>query len=175
MILSVKGQKWLKFIHLFFAILWTGGAFSLVLTLSLLEAKDPLVAKGIHLTQKMIDDFVVIPGAMGCLITGIFYATMTRWGWFQHRWLIAKWVITLGGILFGTFYLGPRLNPLHELVAATDQISSQLYLLNLGQLRFYGLVQLTTVIAASFLTIFKPWKPIVVNPPRIDLTQSPSN
>ena len=54
-----------------------------------------------------IDMKILVPGAVGCLLTGIVYGIFTHWGFFKHRWLTVKWTLTLFMILFGTFYMGP--------------------------------------------------------------------
>lgn len=56
---------------------------------------------GINLSMKFVDDWIIIPGAMGSLLTGVLYTVFTRWGWFKHRWITVKWAITIFGILFG--------------------------------------------------------------------------
>ncbi len=63
-------------------------------------------------SSKFIDDFIIIPGAMGCLLTGLIYSVFTNWGWFKYNWIIVKWCINIYGVIFGTFWLGPWLNSL---------------------------------------------------------------
>ncbi len=50
---------------------------------------------------------IVIPGAFGCLLTGLKYSTCSNLDFFKHNWLICKWTISITAILFGTFFLGP--------------------------------------------------------------------
>ena len=93
--LNANGLKVLKIVHLFFVAIWVGGNISAVL-LSFM----PLIAQdntllGIYLAMEFIDYFVIIPGSLGCLITGIMYGIWTRWGFFKFKWISAKWVVMI--------------------------------------------------------------------------------
>ncbi|MDR1395006.1 MAG: hypothetical protein LBK52_02390, partial [Deltaproteobacteria bacterium] len=73
-----NGQKILKVIHLLMAGLWIGGAVGLNLMLLLLgpaAAGEELY--GYNMSVILVDDFVIIPGAMGCLVTGILISGLT--------------------------------------------------------------------------------------------------
>lgn len=158
--LKARGQKWLKGIHICFAGTWVGAAVSLVtLGWGITAATDGQLA-GIDHAAKFIDDFVIIPAAFGSLLTGLAYALFTNWGFFRHRWVVVKWIITVGGIIFGTFWLGPWLNSLPPvsdrlgLAALTDPAYHSARYLNL----WFGLLQVATLILAVFLSVLKPWK-----------------
>ena len=53
---------------------------------------------------KLLDDFIIIPAAMGSLITGILLCWLTNWGFFKFNWIIFKLISTIAQILFGTFF-----------------------------------------------------------------------
>lgn len=158
--LSAKGQKWLKGVHILCACMWIGAAIILCLMNQFLKADDGMQLYGIDVSMKFIDDFIIIPGANGALLTGIVYAIFTNWGWFRRRWIIIKWGITIYGIVFGTFWLGPWVNGLvpiskvHGLGAWTDPI----YLHNRSMVFYWGAIQLGTLIFALFISVLKPWK-----------------
>lgn len=158
--LSANQQKWLKAIHLFFACLWVGGAFSITLMGFLLKAKDGGELYGQNFAKLIIDYFVIIPGAMGCLATGILYAVFTRWGWFKHTWIIAKWCITAFGIIFGTFWLGFWMEKSAELskIHGIDALMLPEYIKTHQLLDFWGVFQLSTLLFALFISTIKPWK-----------------
>lgn len=60
--------------------------------------------------MKIIDDFIIIPAALGSLITGLIISWFTNWGFFKFNWVTVKWIVTVSSILFDTFWLGPWLN-----------------------------------------------------------------
>lgn len=92
--LSPSQQKALKFIHLLAVCCWLGGAVAM-LCLSPL-CNGPQIANGgqlhgINLALDQIDIWVVvIPGAVGCLLTGLVYCIFTKWGFFRHGWIAVK-------------------------------------------------------------------------------------
>ncbi len=158
--LSSNAQKWLKSLHLLTVSLWVGGAIALNLMLIFIEPCSSAELSGINRAMKFVDDFVIIPGAIGCLLTGIVYSLFTKWGWFRHRWVTVKWIITVYGILFGTFFLGPWLNqlvPIAENLGAGALKDAQ-YIHNTEMLLIMGNFQLFTLVFALFISVLKPWK-----------------
>ena len=158
---SFRGQRILKIIHLLLAGLWIGGAFSICLmTAALGPGQSGGELLGYDLARKFVDDFIIIPGAMGCLMSGLFISLTTPWGFFKHRWVAVKWILTVACIIFGTFYLGPRTNgqpPLTiemGLAAAADPV----YLANRLENIVGGLVQMAVLIFMVVISVLKPWK-----------------
>jgi hypothetical protein len=50
---------------------------------------DGRVLFGINRSIHHVDmAVVVIPGACGCLITGLIYSVFSNWGFFKQRWLL---------------------------------------------------------------------------------------
>ena len=158
--LGSRGQKWLKCAHLLFACLWVGGAVGLTLMNFLLRADDIMELYGIQVAKRFVDDFVIIPGALGCLLTGLLYSLFTPWGWFKHRWITVKWVITVSGVLFGTFFLGPWLNSLGPMAAAEGlaALTNPRYVHHQRMLQLWGTLQAATILFALFISVLKPWK-----------------
>jgi len=157
---SAKGQKWLKCFHIFFASLWVGGAVAINIMNFILKATDGMQLYGINISMKLVDDWIIIPGALGSLITGILYAIFTNWGWFKHNWIIVKLVINIFGVIFGTFWLGPWLNLLPELAKSEglSALSNEMYIHNLKMLYVWGPFQTCTIVFALFISVLKPWK-----------------
>ena len=108
---KLKSQqlKWLKCFHLIAVSCWVGGAVSLMLLYFLKSGvTDGGVLYGINQSIHHVDKIVVvIPGAFGCLVTGLIYSSFSNWGFFKQTWLIFKWIVTVSAIIFGTFFLGP--------------------------------------------------------------------
>jgi len=115
---------------------------------------------GINISMKFIDDFIIIPGAIGCLITGHIYSIYTNWGWFKHRWITVKWIIAIGAIIYGTFCIGPWLNSLPPIakMEGLNALTNQTYIHNKTMLYYYGTFQTLGLIFALFISILKPWK-----------------
>lgn len=160
--LGSTGLKWLKALHLVAVCCWIGGAVSLLLLYFLKDGvTDGGVLHGINQSIHFVDiKVVVIPGAFGCLLTGLAYGLFTRWGFFKQGWMIFKWVVTVSAILFGTFCLGPWETAMMEisgelgLAALEDPAYLRNQYLNLG----FGALQTAVLVATLCVSIFKPWK-----------------
>ncbi|MFW5490281.1 MAG: DUF2269 family protein [Desulfovibrio sp.] len=157
---ELKGNalKWLKTAHIFAACLWGGAATALVVVQFVL---NPTTGDELHyrdLCMKIIDDFVVAPGALGCLITGIIFAVGTKWGFFRHGWIIIKWIMNIGFILFGMVYFVPWLDQAERL-SDTMRLSA---LRNADYIHAHTMnsvvvvLQAAALLALVWLTIFKP-------------------
>lgn len=152
--------RWLKTLHLFLVTMWVGGGLSIVLVyyLSSPSGGDELYAT--WAAMKIVDDFVIIPGAMGNLAAGLVYGMLTNWGFFRHRWLAVKWALTVSQILFGTFCLGPWLNgnTAIALTARADALLDPRFLHNRSMVAFWGVVQVAFLVAMVWISVFKPWR-----------------
>lgn len=158
---GAKGQRILKIFHLITTCLWVGGAITLnLMSLMLGPAASGPELFGYDLARKFVDDLIIIPGAMGCLISGLLISWLTPWGFFRHRWVAVKWILTVACILFGTFFLGPMINgqPLISQELGLAALSDPTYAAN----RFHNLLgggaQLLLILFMVAISVLKPWK-----------------
>ena len=160
--LSAKGLRWLKGFHLIAVSCWIGGAVALILLYFLKNGvTDGGVLYGINQSIHHVDMVVVvIPGAFGCLITGLVYSAFSNWGFFKHKWLIVKWIVTVAAILFGTFFLGPWETTMMEISGklGMSSLNDQSYLYNQKMNVIFGGIQCIVLMITVFISIFKPWK-----------------
>ena len=160
--LTTKGLKWLKGFHLLAVSCWVGGALSLILLYFLKEGvTDGGVLYGINKSIHHVDNaIVVIPGAIGCLFTGLIYSLFSNWGFFKHTWLTFKWIVTLVAIIFGTFFLGPWETAMMEISGKIGMSSwgNAAYLYNQKMNLLFGSMQVTILMITIFISILKPWK-----------------
>jgi len=160
--LGTRGTKWLKGCHLLAVCCWIGGAISLLLLYFLKnDIADGGVLYGINRSIHHVDmAVVVIPGAFGCLLTGVAYSVLTSYGFFRYGWMICKWIVTVSAILFGTFYLGPWETAMMEvsgrlgIAALEDPVYRYNQMMNL----VFGTLQVLILVTTVFISIFKPWK-----------------
>ena len=159
---GTTAQKWLKGLHLIAVACWVGGGVSLLLLYFLKEpVTDSGVLFGINQAIHHVDmAVVVVPGAFGCLLTGLAYSIFTKWGFFRHGWMILKWAVTISAILFGTFYLGPWETRMMEISGdlGIAALADPDYLHNQRMNLLWGTVQVAILVATVFVSIFKPWK-----------------
>lgn len=160
--LNAKGLKWLKGFHLIAVASWVGGGVALILLYFLKDGvAESGVLYGINQSIHHVDmAVVVIPGAFGCLLTGLIYSSFSNWGFFKHNWLIFKWIVTVSAILFGTFFLGPWETAMMEISGkiGISSLSDPAYLYNQKMNLVFGAIQVLVLVVTVFISIFKPWK-----------------
>jgi hypothetical protein len=155
--------KWLKCLHLLAAAGWAGGAISLML-LHFLRFRGIGSAgylHGIDMSSHLIDTYEIVwLGAIGCLLTGLLYSLFTGWGFFRHRWLLVKWVITLFCVLSGTFWLGPWETAMLDVSgrAGDAALSDPGYLYSMHANFWLGVVQVALIVFAMCISVFRPWR-----------------
>lgn len=157
--LKPKGIKTLKSLHLLFVMMWVMG----VVVMGIVYFTNPKSGDELHnalLTMRIVDDFLVIPGAMLTIITGIIYGQFTNWGFFKHRWIIVKWIVSILIIIIGTFVLNPWLELCLEITTNQRDIAIN----NANISNYFPLISISAAaqsLALIFLVIisvFKPWK-----------------
>ncbi len=160
--LKAKGLQWLKGFHLLAVSCWIGGAVSLI-SLYFLKADitDGRVLYGINQSLHHVDmSIVVVPGAIGCLLTGLAYSLFSNWGFFKHTWLTVKWIVTISAIIFGTFFLGPWESTMMDISGKLGMASlgNSAYLYNQTMNLIFGTLQVVILMITVFISIFKPWR-----------------
>ena len=159
--LGARGQRILKIIHLVMAGAWLGGALALNLMIGALgPAQSGAELLGYDLARQFVDDYVIVPGALGCLFSGLLISLFTPWGFFKRPWVAVKWVLTVACILFGTFYLGPRCNgqPVLTLDLGLAAAVDPVYLTNRLENMIGGWGQMAVLVFMIVISVIKPWK-----------------
>jgi hypothetical protein len=107
-----------------------------------------------------IDNYIIIPAAIGSCLTGLLYSHLTKWGYLKYYWIMVKWIITIMFIVIGFFWLIPWLNNMLEVSAAMRNaqvidpssndvaISIQLAVTVLQTVLLFFVV---------IISVFKPW------------------
>jgi len=156
--LSGTGIKVLKIVHLIFAFMWFVGALGIMLLLTTLSTQESHELYMRSLATKRLDDLLIIPGALGCLLTGIIYGIWTNWGFFKHRWLTIKWILTVAAVLFGTFIMGPWVDGnIYEDVAKYTMDNSEFFS-NVHNTIVWGGVQIFALLFLIAISVLKPWR-----------------
>ncbi|MEL7563765.1 MAG: DUF2269 family protein [Dehalobacterium sp.] len=158
--IGIRTRGWIKGFHILFSALWVGAAFCMMLLAFVkghITNGDELWV--INKSIKLIDDFIIIPSALGCLITGIMFSTLTNWGFFKHNWITIKYIITFTTILFGTFFLGHWVNGM-EAISASDRLLSlqnPSYVHYAEMNKYFGTLQAVILAVTLFISVLKPW------------------
>lgn len=157
--ISARTRKWLKVIHIYLGGIWGGGAASLFALHCLFfpDSGPELYARNMALIY--VDNYIIIPSALGCLLTGLFYAQFTRWGYLKYYWIMVKWFSTLVFVLVGFAWFVPWLSRMKEAsmilrkqIMVDPSFSAPMYT-HLAMAAGQALLVFFIVI----VSVFKPW------------------
>lgn len=158
--LNPQGTKVLKMFHIFFGFSWIFGTVGLLILLLLANPQtgDELYMRS--MAVKILDDYLIIGGAIGAFLTGLIYSIWTNWGFFKHNWITVKWVLIILQMLVGTFVLGPYIN---NNVEISDRLRDAAlndaeFLHNINMSLIWGSIQTVFLIAYIWISVQKPWK-----------------
>ena len=132
----------------------------LLLNLNQSAAVSEGMLYGINTASHLIDTWVIAAfGAMGCLITGLIYGAFTNWGFFQHKWIIWKWVTTVVAITSAIIFLGPCVESMLELSRelGTSALYNDTYLAVKAKHLHWSVLQVSLYISMIILSVIKPW------------------
>ncbi len=155
-----NGKSLIKTLHILSAGLWLGASASVVLLQCLKGwSADSQELSALNLNFSLLDYALIIPGAVGSLLTGFWICKRTSWGFLRYWWVIAKWIGALSGIVVGSALLGPwqmQMVKLSSLMALSPAASS-----SYDQIRvlftLVGALQVLLLIFIMGISVRKPW------------------
>ena len=158
--LGSRGRQWLKSAHLAIGAIWLGaGVCMLVLRLTWLASGqgDPFA---LNRAVALINDWIVIPMAMGGLFTGLLSSWLTPWGFFKHRWVTVKWIITVAIIVASPLITARWDRELATISRAEGVASLQnpVYLRDQQLVIVTGAGKVAALAAVTVISVFKPWR-----------------
>jgi len=158
--MSQNEKSLIKTLHILSAGLWLGASASVVLLQCLKGwSEDSRELSALNLNFSLLDYALIIPGAVGSLLTGFWICKRTNWGFLRYWWVIVKWISTLSGIVVGSALLGPwqmQMVKLSNLLVLSPAAS-----LAYGQIRILftlvGALQVLLLIFIIGISVRKPW------------------
>ena len=104
--ITLKQKHWLLSAHIVFAALWTGTVLCMfLLSWSNRKKSNSDILYALHSAVNLLDDYVVIPAAIGSVLTATFLCWLTNYGFTKFWWVISKWFFSISLIIFGTFWV----------------------------------------------------------------------
>ena len=160
--LSPKGQKILKIIHIVSVIAWVGSAIVTNSIRHWVPISDGASMYYMADFLEAVDMKILVPGAIACLITGLLYSLPTPWGFFKHKWVAVKWVLTILMIALGTFFKGPLVKEnvviSHDLMTGNAQGIADTYWHNVTANAKWGALLILLFAFTIIISVLKPWK-----------------
>ncbi|CAG7639362.1 hypothetical protein ACFQI7_08615 [Paenibacillus allorhizosphaerae] len=157
--LSQNQKSWWLITHLLFTAMWIGGGFTQIIMIVLIH----LTSSGeflyvAHSFMHIFDLALIIPGALGVVITGIVLSARTHWGLTKYYWIISKEAIALiliasGGVL--NIWVQDAIQI--TLTERLNALNNTAYLHDRFMLGLFGAGQLILLVSVVWISVKKPW------------------
>ena len=152
MALSPGVRKVVLAAHLSVSVGWIGAAAAYLAVGIAAETSDrPETIRGAWIAMELIGWYVIVPLAVGALITGVSIALGTRWGLFRHYWVIFSLALTT----FATVVLLLHM-PTVSSTADEARVASAEHLEALGGDIEHPAIGLAVLLATLVLNVYKP-------------------
>ena len=157
--LGIRGRRWLKAFHVLFSMTWIGAG----ITQTIIPFVTGNTTSGAELYAYneaiLLGDLIVIPCAILCVITGLLLCWQTPWGFFKYWSVVIPLVVWAVAIVLGIACLGPWTEDLVRISKAEGLAALQNgeYLYALQMMKIVGIVWISILIFAAFVSVIKPW------------------
>ncbi|MGK7952685.1 MAG: DUF2269 family protein [Xenococcaceae cyanobacterium] len=158
--LTFKQKHWLLSAHIIFAALWTGTVLCMfLLSWSNRKTSNPDILYSLHSAVNLLDDYVVIPAAIGSVLTATFLCWLTNYGFTKFWWVISKWILSISLIIFGTFWLYPWSNEAEAIARSQGvlALTNRLYDWDARGILIGTMVQVLLLLTIIGISVIKPW------------------
>ena len=157
--LGIRGRRWLKAFHVFFSMVWIGAG----ITTTIIPFVRGNATSGAELSAYneaiQMGDLIIIPCAVLCVITGLLLCWQTPRGFFKYWSVVIPLVAWAVAIVLGIACLGPWTSDL-VIISKTEGLAAlqnEEYLYALQMFKIVGVVWITVLIFAAFVSVIKPW------------------
>ena len=132
-------------------------AAQLVLATAAALTSDVTIAQAAYRSMAIFRLGVVQPLAIVTIVTGVILSLGTKWGLFQHTWIVVKLVLTVATILNGMLNLRPAVQQAITLTANASAGSPP----DLGSTALVAMavpgINVLMLGAATVISVYKPW------------------
>ena len=141
-------------VHLAASVGWMGAVAAYVsLDLAAATSQDPLTLRAAYMGMGAIAGTVIVPLAIGSLLTGIVVSVGTKWGLLRHWWVTISLTLTI----FATVILLVETGTIAAYAAvAADPASSTGEVRSLGNTLVHSIGGALVLIGVLFLNVYKP-------------------
>jgi hypothetical protein len=154
--MAMRLRKFALTAHITASVGWLGAvAGVLALAVAGLTSKDPQLVRGAYLAMEPVAWFVLVPLAFASLLTGLVQALATKWGLFQHYWVLFKLLINVFATVILLMYL-QTLGALADLAGGTALDGGDLSGLRSPSPVLHAGAALVLLLVATILAVYKP-------------------
>jgi hypothetical protein len=138
--------------HIVFSVGWLGAIIPyLALALAGLVSHDEQMARAAYLSMEVIGWFVIVPFSVGALASGLVQSLATQWGLFRHWWILLKLLLTIVAVVILVRHM--------EDVSRVSRLAKEATMsgVDFRPELIHAAGGLLVVLAATLLSVFKPW------------------
>jgi len=143
-------------VHVVLSVGWLGAVLAyLALAVTGLATRDAQLVRSSYLTMEIVGWYVIVPLALGALLSGLVQSLGTSWGLLQHYWVVVKLALTVISSVILLLHMPTVSRVAAEAAAMTLPIADpgtvavQLVVHAAGGLLVLGVI--------TALSVFKPW------------------
>lgn len=152
MIMSPGLRKLALATHLTLSVGWIGAvAAYLALGVAAVSTQDAQTVRGAWIAMEVTGWYVIVPLALGSLLTGLVMALGSRWGLFRHYWVLASLALTTLAVAVLLLHM-----PTVSSQADVARVASASDLDQLGGDLFHSALGLVVLLAVQVLNLYKP-------------------
>ncbi|MBA2532152.1 MAG: DUF2269 domain-containing protein [Nocardioidaceae bacterium] len=152
MIRSSRVRKLALATHLTFSVGWIGAVVGyLALGVAAVGSQDAQTVRGAWIAMELIGWYVIVPLAVGSLLTGLAMSLGTKWGLFRYYWVLLAFALTTLGNVILLFHM-PTVSSLAD--EAREAKGTDLD--KLGGDLFHPSLGLAVLLMILVLNIYKP-------------------
>lgn len=156
LVMSLRLRKFTLLAHVAFSVGWLGSLVGyLALAITGLTSPDAPLARSAYLSMELIGWCVIVPFSLAALLSGLVQSLGTEWGLFRHYWVLVKFLLAVGA----TIILLLHMSVVSHLSGVARETA--LSIGDFGTLRIQLIVHavggLLVLLAATALSIYKPW------------------
>ena len=138
--------------HIVSSVGWLGAIVPyLALAIAGLTGSEAQMARAAFVSMEVIGWYVIVPFSLAALLTGLVQALGTQWGLFRHWWILAKFALTIVAVAVLLRHM-QDVSRVAQLARATT-VSAADFRPEL----IHVAGGLLIVLAATMLSVFKPW------------------
>ena len=153
MALSPGLRKLVLTAHLTASIGWIGALIAyLALGLAAVTTSEPQTVRAAWIAMELTGWYVIVPLAIGALVTGLVISLGTAWGLFRHYWVVISLVLTL----FSTIILVLHMPSVSSTVEFVKQADDATLIGGLGGDLFHPTLGFVILLAITALNVYKP-------------------
>jgi hypothetical protein len=139
-------------VHLVLSVGWIGAVLAyVVLAFAPIVSRDPESVRSAWICMDLIGWWVIVPLAVGALLSGIALSLGTKWGLLRHYWV----VMSFAGTIVGTGVLIVHMPAVDALARAARTASADAVLALPADL-MHPIVGLVLLVGILVLNIVKP-------------------